>query len=174
MVVAFAVSEILAGLGRLIRERDHVTIYWVHVAWMVLAIFAVSQVWWTHWRFRADELADFFDFVALIFPALVFVLIASVIVPPLEPGREFDLRKYYFRHRAWFFGLLAASLLALGMSRVFLGQEDLLTPLNGIRIVALLMFVYLGATANPLVHQIVVIVAYSLFTLGAVVLLRSG
>ena len=107
-------------------------------------------------------------------PALVFGLIASVIVPPLEPGRKFDLRKYYFRHRAWFFGLLAASLLALGMSRVFLGQEDLLTPLNGIRIVALLMFVYLGATANPLVHQIVVIVAYSLFTLGAVVLLRSG
>ena len=95
-------------------------------------------------------------------------------MPPIEPHQEFDLRRYYFDHRTWFFWLLAVSLVGLGASRAFLGYEDLINPLNAIRIVASLMFVYLGVTENPLFHQIAVVIAFSLFTAGAVVLLQSG
>ena len=84
LVQAFAVSRILAGLGSFIRERDRIEFYWVHVAWMILAILGVCQIWWTMWGFRSSEVAHFPQFIAYVLPSFLFVLVAYLLVP--EPG----------------------------------------------------------------------------------------
>ena len=101
IVMALAVAEVLAGLGRLIRERDHVRVYWVHVAWMLLAILAVTQSWWVIWNIRSHEFANFFEFLTLVVPRLIFVLVAFLLSPPISSDRPFDLYEYYFRHIRW-------------------------------------------------------------------------
>ena len=106
--MAIAVAELLAGLGRLIRKRDYVKIYWVHVAWMILAILAQSNSWWAIWSIRAHEFESYREFMGLVVPSLMFVVIAFLLSPPIDSNRLFDLREYYFRryggllHSSWF------------------------------------------------------------------------
>ncbi len=136
ILLALAVAEILAGLGRLIRERDQVRVYWVHVAWMLLAILAVTQSWWAIWNVRTHEFANFFEFLALVVPRLIFVLVAFLLAPPISSGQSFDLREYYFRHIRWVALLSTTAIFGIAFSLTFLGMEEVVSPINGIRIAA--------------------------------------
>jgi hypothetical protein len=153
ILLALAAAEILAGLGRLIREREHVQVYWVHVAWMFLMIFSVIQSWWVIWNVRTHEFTNFFEFLVLVIPRLIWVLVAFLLSPPINSGESFDLRDYYFRHIKWVSMLAAAGLLGIAISRATLGVEEPLSPINGIRMAAVGILVSLGSSKNPRVHE---------------------
>ncbi len=175
LVQAFAVSRILAGLGSVIRERDRIEFYWVHVAWMILAILGVCQIWWTMWGFRSSEVAHFPQFIAYVLPSFLFVLVAYLVVP--EPGStsHLDLRQYYFDHRKWLFGLLAVSLVSLALSRVALGHDRLLGPQTGLRLIAASIAAYLGTTDSRRIHATAVILVYVLYFMSVgVMMFRSA
>ena len=59
IIVAFALSEIFAGWGQMIRGRDHVKVYWVHIAATLLVAALIIQFWWSAWQYR--ELAINFE-----------------------------------------------------------------------------------------------------------------
>ena len=164
ILLALGVAELLAGLGRLIRERDHIRFYWVHVAWMFLAILAVTQSWWIIWNVRSHEFANFFEFLVLVLPRLGFVLVAFLLAPPIKLDQAFDLREYYFRQIRWAALLGSAVFIGIAFSRTLLGVERLLSPANGIRLVAVGFLVYLGFTKNPRVHEAAVLALYGLFS----------
>ncbi|MCP5056906.1 MAG: hypothetical protein GY937_09315 [bacterium] len=153
ILLALAAADVLAGLGRLIREREHVRIYWVHVAWMLLLILAVTQSWWAIWNVRVHELTNFFEFLLLVLPRLIWVLVAFLLSPPIAPGEAFDLREYYFRHIRWVAALAAFGLLGIATSRAVLGVEPLLSPVNGIRIIAIGILASMGSSKNPRLHE---------------------
>ncbi len=170
ILLALAVAELLAGLGRLIRERDHVGVYWVHIAWMLLAILVVVQSWWAIWNVRTHEFANFFEFLALVLPRLNFVLVAFLLSPPISSDRAFDLREYYFRHISWVALLFAASMFGVALARTALGVEEALSPINGIRATVIGLFVFLGFTKNPRIHEAAVFVVGALFVLSIAIL----
>ncbi len=170
ILLALAVAEMLAGLGRLIRERDHVQVYWVHVAWMLLAILATTQNWWIMWGIRTHEFASYFEFLAMILPQLSFVLVAFLLSPPVSSDRHFDLREYYFRQIKWISPLFAAFLLGIAVYRSVLGVEKLFTLINGIRIVVAGLVVTLGFTKSPRVHEGAVLMVGGLFSVAVVIL----
>ena len=170
ILLALAVAEILAGLGRLIRERDHVRVYWVHVAWMLLAILATTQTWWVMWNIRTHEFASYFEFLAMILPQLIFVLVAFLLAPPVSSDKAFDLREYYFHQIKWVAPLFAASLLGILLYRSLLGVEKPLTLINAIRIVVAGLVVTLGFTKSPRVHEGAVVLIGGLFPAAIVIL----
>ena len=170
ILLALAAAELLAGLGRLIRERDHVRVYWVHVAWMLLAILAVTQSWWAIWNVRTHEFANFFEFLALVLPRFNFVLVAFLLSPPISSDQSFDLREYYFHHIRWAALLFAASLIGVGLSRTALGVEEPLSPINGVRIAVVGLVVFLGFTKNPRIHGAAVVVICGLVSLGIAII----
>ena len=80
IVVAFALSEIFAGWGRMIRGRDHVKVYWVHIVATLLVAALIIQFWWSAWQYR--ELAiNFYHYAALLLSPLTCVLLAFVLTP---------------------------------------------------------------------------------------------
>jgi len=173
ILLALAVADLLGGLGRLIRERDHVRVYWVHVAWMFLAILAVTQSWWAIWNIRTHEFANFLEFVALVLPRFNVVLVAFLLSPPISTDQSFDLRAYYFLHIRWVVLLFAAALLGVAVSSTAFGVEEPFTVLNGIRVTVVGNLVFLGFSENPRIHAASVFLIGGLFALAiAVVFLQ--
>lgn len=171
IVMAIAVSEILSGLGRLIRHRDRVRIYWVHILWMFIAVSAGTQEWWNLWRFRDLTLTTYPQFAALFLPSMTFVVIAFILTPSFPDRGDIDLRRHFSRNRAWLFPLMAVAVLEDSLIRSTLGVENPFTAVNGLRLAAASIFVALGAVANPRVHGAAV-VAVSLLLLAGIV--QSG
>lgn len=68
-------------------------------------------------------------------------------------------------------GLLAISLVSLGLSRAALGHERVVGPLNGLRLLAAATAVCLGFSDSQRAHAIAVIFVFALFTTSIVVLL---
>ena len=158
IIMAFAISEVLAGVGRLVRERSRVKFYWVHVAWMAYAVLWMLQHWWGIWDYRTVEFTSFFSFLALVAPSLTFVLLAFLVTPKLAPQGDLDLRDYYARNQIWVFPLAALILVELGSLRAMLTDEALLSPRNGVRALALGGAVWLAISQSGRVHAVGVIV----------------
>ena len=136
IVMAFAISEVLSGLGRLVRERSRVKFYWVHVAWMVYGILWILQHWWGIWDYRSIEFTNFFSFLALVAPSLTFVLLAFLVTRTLPVDGDLELRDYYRRNQRWVFPLAAVILVELSSLRLALTDEALLHPRNAFRALA--------------------------------------
>ena len=168
IVSALAVAEVLVGLGRLIREREHVKIYWVHVAWMMLVILVLTNGWWSNWRVRAHDFQSYFEFLALLAPTLMMVIVSFLLSPPIESGRSFDLRAYYYRHIQWIAFLVAGQMTMVALFRVVVGVERWLDPVNAIRAVVVGVFLCLGLSANPRLHAAAVLTICGLFALSLV------
>jgi hypothetical protein len=49
IIFGYAVSELLAGIGRLIRQRDQVDFYWVHSGLVIALMVALMNAWWNIW-----------------------------------------------------------------------------------------------------------------------------
>ena len=97
-------------------------------------------------------------------------MVAFLLAPPVISGRTFDLREYYFRHIPWIALLFSASLVGIALSRSVLGVEDLFTPLNAIRVVAVGLFVSLAFSKNPRIHEGAVCLVGGLFFLAIVLI----
>ena len=173
ILLALAAAEILAGLGRLIREREHIRIYWVHVAWMLLMILAVTQSWWVIWNVRAHEFTSFFEFLVIVVPRMIWVLVAFLLSPPISPGEPFDLRDYYFRHIRWVALLGAVGLFGIAFSRAALGVENALSPVNGIRVVVIGILVSLGFSKNPKIHEAAALAIGILFSISIAIIFQQ-
>ena len=172
IVMAFAISEILSGIGRLIRERSRVRFYWVHISWMALGILWMLMHWWGIWDYRAVEFGGFFSFLALVLPALTFVLFAFLLTPTLAPGSDLDLRAYYARNQRWIFPLAALILVELSLLRMILTDEALLHPRNAFRALFAAGVIWLAASRNARLHALGVVLAFAGALLYAFVRVR--
>ena len=166
ILLALAVADLMAGLGRIIRERDTVDIYWVPIAWMLLMIGALMQGWFTMWEMSTRPLDSFSDFFLMALPRLLTVLAAFLLSPPILSGVGFDLRPHYFKQVRWVAWLFVSSLATITVIRINTGVDDLLSPINAIRVIILGALFSLGFIQNPRAHEVIVGVVASLFLLS--------
>ena len=161
IVVAFAVSDILANWGEQIRLRHHIRHYALHTAWSVLLLFVMMQVWWSLWDLSEQTGWTFPQYLGLVVPFLTLALMAYTLTPNLDDHHE-DIRKHYFETSSWFFSLGAFYLAAWAFySYVVLG-----TPINEpgspYRFTGIILMVALAAWRNERVHVVTVFLAYLL------------
>lgn len=136
---------------------------------MILAIFAQTNSWWAMWSIRTHEFESYFDFLTLIFPQLLFVIIAYLLSPPIDSVRFFDLRAFCFRQIRWVAPLFAFQLTSLARSKAALGVEQLIAPVNGIRVAVVSVFLFLGFSDNEKIHHASVLTVCALFALSLVI-----
>lgn len=164
IVVAFALSEIFAGWGRMIRGRDHVKVYWVHIVATLLVAALIIQFWWSAWQYR--ELAiNFYHYAALLLSPLTCVLLAFVLTPQISVGAKLDCRDYYYSNTRWMYPLAALVIFELGIADYVIVGGALVTPKNVIRLIAIGVILLLGFNRNELFHRVM------LGTLGLLLIL---
>jgi len=66
IIIGLGVTELLAGSARLLRERNEVTVYWLHITATIGVFLAHLVVWWETWGLRTVA--------SWTFPGMLFLL----------------------------------------------------------------------------------------------------
>lgn len=156
IIVALALSEIFSGWGRMIRHRDHVTVYWVHLLAMAISAVFIIQYWWAAWLYKGI-VVDFFDYFVILLAPLTFVLLALVITPQISETSTRDCRAYYFKNCRWIYFLAVLVLLELVVADLVIRGEFPITVRNLIRVIAMIFLLLLGYFKNEWFHGITLV-----------------
>ncbi len=94
IVIAFALSELMAGWGRILRHRPRPKIDWLFSGWSAGILLLGVLHWSGLWLYADVDFDSLSQLFALLAPPLVLVAIAFLLAPNPPPGSELDLRAY--------------------------------------------------------------------------------
>ena len=105
VVIGLALSELLTGLARLLRNRDTVSFYWIHSLFQLGVFMALLQQWWESWSWAGVETLGLGTVLLQLFQPVVLFLIAHLLTPQEAAG--ISLKNYYFKHAPILWTLVA-------------------------------------------------------------------
>ena len=153
VVIGLGLAEILTGGANLIRARDEVRFYWIHVAFQVGVFFALLQQWWELWDMESLGEISFVAVLAVLAPPIFLYLIANLLYP--KQTERVNLEEYYFRQAPILWGLVIAGTLEGTFLQPLVFDEPILHPANisGIPMVALCLV--LAMSKSRRVHSVI-------------------
>ena len=95
VVIGLGLTEILTGWANLLRARDGIRFYWVHVLLQGGVFFALLQQWWEFWEMEGMGEISFFAVLTLLASPILLFLIAHLLFPAQAQGA--NLEEYYYR-----------------------------------------------------------------------------
>ena len=106
IIVGLSVSQLLFGLGQLLRKRGTYEVDALYLLCNLIVLLVLVDSWWavfswhdaTKWSYRGT-------WFVLINPLIVTM--AAQLLPPDWEERPLDLHRMYYRNRRFIFGLLA-------------------------------------------------------------------
>lgn len=175
VVIGLGITEVLTGWANLLRARQEVRFYWVHVLFQFGIFFALLQQWWEFWDMAGmAEITYFAVLVVLATPVILF-LIAHLLFPTRAEGA--DLEDYYYRQSPLLWGLVIAGTVEGTFLQPLVFGYDILHPANISGIPMIGLCVILALSKNRRVHGVVgpvVIVIVLLDTILANPAISSG
>lgn len=171
IIVALALSDVIAAWGRMLRNRKTVPPYWLHTLWLILAFLILTEVWWVLWELQGQVEWTYGNFL-IVLVAPTFAVLAVETITPTETDLEntSDLRSFYFESAPQFFRLAVLFECALiGQNVWFFGLRPWILT---VQTIATLVAVVLATTRNPKVHERVSLVVPGIFLVLAVLRFR--
>jgi len=105
VVVGLAITQLLTHLVRIIHQRHHCRVYWVHLIWALNIFIWTIAYWWFTFSMAHIEVWTLGLFVfVLIYAILLYVLMALLF--PEDVELDEDYRILFYRNQRWFFGVL--------------------------------------------------------------------
>ena len=91
-------SEFFNGWGTMVRYRDTIKIYWLHLAWSIFAFLTLIQNWFANWP-RTHYINDsILTFLWSLVPMFLFHLISVIIFPGAKYIDNIDFKQYYIKN----------------------------------------------------------------------------
>ncbi|MDG1231084.1 MAG: hypothetical protein P8P91_02375 [Pseudomonadales bacterium] len=151
IVAGFAVSEILSGWGKLIRERAPISDTGLHLLASFWLLSMITRYVWVLWVFREIEWR-FVDFILAFVPMLVLALAAYV----TNPARvvNFNPTTHYLSQARPFCYLAAFFFVSwsLGSQRAFIPEGDIVAVPQIIGVTIAVVFMCLAHTKKQTLH----------------------
>jgi hypothetical protein len=91
IVIAFALCELLAGWGRLLRQQPRPRIDPLFAAWSLGILLLAILQWSGLWVYAETPFESTSQLFVLLAPPLLLVPIAFLLSPDPQPGRPLDL-----------------------------------------------------------------------------------
>lgn len=106
IVIGLGLTGILIGIGRLLKQRGEVTLYWVHSLQIATTFLFLINSWWVlfNWS-QFAELTFFHNLFLLARPVCLFL--AAVLLFPNVGSESVSLRNHYFENHRAFYVLLS-------------------------------------------------------------------
>jgi hypothetical protein len=99
-------------MARIVQLRSRIKLYWPTIVWALTLLVIHIQTWWTMFGLRFVRTWDFVSFsITLLQPIFLFFL-SALIMPDFDRDDALDLKRNYFAHARWFFGIFIALLFA--------------------------------------------------------------
>lgn len=153
IILGLAITQVLMGFRGLMQSRRSAIGYWPAVTWAVLVLVIAVQGWWSMFDLRRHENWTFIEFATVLGQTIVEYLLAALVLPDFAPRETVDLRRHYYEHHRWFFGLLAL-LIVVSIAKSLVVYAQWPPPLDiAFHAVFLAMGVAGAATANRRVHE---------------------
>ena len=103
LILSFAVARIIGGLPASIVPSSR---YWVHLVFVAATFSAIATTFWNFWSFRAADWTFARFLLALVQPALLHFIAATLI--PSSPDQVESWREYYYSIRRRYFVAIIA------------------------------------------------------------------
>jgi len=128
IILGLGVTEVLSGLGRLLRVRSSVRWYWIHSVFQFGIFLGLFQMWWESWDYRLLAEITFPQSLVLVLGPISAFLIAHLLYPDKVQG--VDLREYYFSQSALLWGLVVLSTVVGTFVKPFFFGATVIQPDN--------------------------------------------
>ena len=154
VVIGLALSEVLTGAASLLRVRDTVRFYWIHVVFQFGIFFSLLQQWWESWDIVNIDEIDLWSAILLLFPSIVLFLIAHLLFP--RRAEHVDLESYYFKQAPILWGLVIFGTVIGTFMLPAVEDESILiwSNISGLPMIA--VCVVLATSDRRLTHSILV------------------
>jgi len=124
VIIGLAVVKLLQGILWMIHGRGQIKVYWVHLVWVVVAIWGTNLHFW-HVVLQRNVIGDvnFYGAADMLWIPIVHYILAGLLFPRSAgdhsgENRPVDLQDFYYENHAWIFGaMLVAFLTNAGMLR---------------------------------------------------------
>lgn len=108
VVLALGITRILAGLASFVQHPGHKPLFAPHLIWVAVVLLSAVHFWWFEFGLIYVHPWTFELFVFVLGYAFLFYLLATLLFPDrIEEYSGYE--DYFISRRAWFYGLLAAS-----------------------------------------------------------------
>ena len=151
-IFGYVVFEFLSGWAEIIRNLKLGDIYWIHLAWTVLAFILVVQSWWGMWAQKELIAAGFGSFFFTLIIPILYYFLSIVLFPSINRIRDSGYEMYFFGNKHFIFGVLAIIIAYLVLNDYCYLNKDIRCRENKIRIPAIVFLTVLAVTGNIYCH----------------------
>jgi hypothetical protein len=152
VVIGLGLTEILTGAANLLRAREKVRFYWIHVMFQCGVFFALLQQWWEFWDMEGLGEISFFAVLIILAPPIILFLIAHLLYPTKAEGA--DLEAYYYRQAPLLWGLVVVGTLEGTFLQPLVSGEPIFHVANISGIPMVILCVVLAVSENRRVHSV--------------------
>ncbi|MBW4590855.1 hypothetical protein G7B40_040955 [Aetokthonos hydrillicola Thurmond2011] len=136
IVYGIIVSQFFSGWENLIRFRDKIRLYNIHLLWTILAFLFVIQNWWGLWRYKDYFSQNFICFFLILLNPIVLYLSTLFLFYKYNNEKEFDYKKFFFENQKIIFILFPLLIIKLGFDSFLLRNVEIISLENLLRIIA--------------------------------------
>jgi hypothetical protein len=152
LMLSLALVRAMSGLPHAVSATSR---YWLHIAWLVFALFNCLVAFWAFWTYRNVEWSIFRFINSLAVPALLYSFISLLV--PTDPSTVTSWRDHFFAVRTRLFSTGVAFMVAvIASNQLTLGVPSLHPSQLG-NYVLLAIFLIAFASAKPIVHAVLAI-----------------
>lgn len=103
VVVAFAMSELLMGWGRLVRARRRISKPAFMIGWSVWLLAITNFHYLGFWEYGIVDFRTAAQMLLFLAAPIMLVLVTFVVTPEVRYYQRLDLEQHYFKVKNWFF-----------------------------------------------------------------------
>ena len=169
IVLALGLSDLLTSLHRLLRNARTVKWAALPMAAALFVLLALLSEFFTIWNLTAIAQVTFGGLLILLLPTFFVFLAASAVLPDEIGAEGFDLDRFYFGNRLYFYLTLAAAFAADAPRTMMAGDYDLESVLLDIALPTALiagLFVAMALSERRWLHWAGLAVAFALIGLN--------
>jgi len=108
IVLGLGVTRMLAGLAKFVQHPGRKPLYATHLLWIAVLLLSIIHFWWFELGLARVHPWPFELFIFVLFYAFLLYLMTTMLMP--DEIHEYEsYEDYFISRRAWFFGLLAAT-----------------------------------------------------------------
>jgi hypothetical protein len=155
IIIGLGITRVLTGIAQLIRQEQHVKVFWPYLIWIGLVFIMHIHEWWITYQLKSTVAWKLPAFLfILLYPILLFIL-ANLLFPNSWEKNNRDMRQFYFIIYQKFFGCAILLVILAVLQNVFLSGLPLSEQVVHFIVLVTLMGMVISKPRSILAHTAV-------------------